>query len=267
MSLTLAKGPLATSGPMTTNYEISGPAHRLLLDEFPRRVRATFAGATVLDTTRGQLLHESNLLPVLYVPDADVRVDLLEPTDHTTHCPFKGDASYWSIRVGDQVSENAAWAYPHPLEDAEWLAGLLAFYWGGLDAWFDEDERVEAHLRDPFHRVDVRRSSRRVVVRVNETVVAESSRPMLLSETGLPNRYYLPPADVRTDLLRPSPTVTRCPYKGEASYWSFADGPTEVHDVAWAYHHPLDDAARVDGHRCFASGDHVTVEVDGAAVA
>ena len=109
MSLTFTGAPLAAEPPATTNYDIDGPKHRLFLHPFPRRVRARFADETVLDSTRGALLHESQILPRLYVPLEDLRADLLERTDHATHCPFKGDASYWSVRVGDRVAENAVW--------------------------------------------------------------------------------------------------------------------------------------------------------------
>ncbi|CAN5444433.1 hypothetical protein BH23ACT9_BH23ACT9_34580 [soil metagenome] len=101
--------------------------------------------------------------------------------------------------------------YPDPNEDAGWLRGYRAFYWDQMDAWFDEDEQVHGHLRDPYHRVDTRRSSRRVVVRCGEEVLAESSRPMVVSETGLPNRFYLPAADVRTELLTSSTTPDALP--------------------------------------------------------
>src|SRR5262249_16419333 len=124
MSLTFPGGPLASDSPTSTNYDIDGPKHRLFLHPFPRRVRAPCAGETVLDSTPGALLHESNILPRLYVPLEDVRGDLLERTDHSTHCPFKGDASYWSVRVGDLVAENAVWTYEEPIATAAWLRGL-----------------------------------------------------------------------------------------------------------------------------------------------
>ncbi len=260
MTLTFGDAPLGTRPRDTTNYAIDGPAHRLLLTDFPRRVRATFAGETVVDTTRGQLLHESNILPVLYVPEDDVRKDLLVPTDSSTHCPFKGDASYWSLVAGDRTEVDAVWAYPDPLPATPWLRGLQAFTFDRLDAWFDEDEHVEGHLRDPYHRIDARRSSRRVRVSVGDAVVAESSRPVLVSETGLPNRFYLPVDDVRADLLSSSTTRTHCPYKGWSTYWSMADGSAA--DVAWSYEEPFSDVAIAAGHLCFL-GDPVTTEVDG----
>jgi uncharacterized protein (DUF427 family) len=262
MTLTLSHGPLSPHPPRTVNYELSGPRHRLLLHDFPRRVRAEFAGETVLDTDRGVLLHETGLLPRLYVPDDDIRADLLVPTDHTTYCPFKGTASYWTVQAGGRSAENAVWAYPEPLEEAAWLRGYKSLYWEAMDRWLDEDEEVLGHLRDPYHRVDVRRSSRRVRVLANDggEVLAETDRPLLLSETGLPNRYYIPRADVRMESLSPSDTTTVCPYKGTTEYWSLHGTP----DVAWSYPEPLEESVRIAGHVCFAH-DAVTVEVDGRA--
>ncbi|TDC49137.1 DUF427 domain-containing protein [Actinomadura sp. KC345] len=255
MSLTMRPGPLAGSPGDEVNFSIDGPKHRLFMHAFPRRVRARFGGETVLDTARGRFLHETGLLPVLYVPEEDVRTDLLEKTDHTTHCPFKGDAAYWTVRVGDRAAENAVWAYPEPMPESEWLRGFMAFYWGRMDAWYDEDEEVRGHLRDPFHRVDARQSSRHVRVLLDGEVVAESERPKVLSETGLPNRLYIPAADVRTELLTESTKRTVCPYKGEATYWSL-DG---AEDAAWSYAEPLENAVKVAGHLCF---DHEALTIE-----
>lgn len=266
MTLTLSQGPLAAKPVETANYTIDGPQQRLLLDDFPRRIRAVFGGETVVDTVRGKLLHETGYLPQLYVPERDVRTELFTPTDHTTHCPFKGDASYWSLNVDGQVAENAAWAYLTPNDDASWLRGYLAVYFESADAWFDEDEEVTGHLRDPYHRVDVRSSSRHVRVIVNGQVVADSRRPKVLSETGLPNRYYLPRADVHAEVLRPSATHTTCPYKGVASYHSLEVKDQRYADAAWFYPAPFEDAAKAADHLCFA-GDGIDVEVDGTSVA
>jgi uncharacterized protein (DUF427 family) len=256
MSLTFPGGPLASDPPAHTNYTIEGPKHRLLLHPFPRRVRARFAGETVLDSTRGALLHESQILPRLYVPLEDLRADLLERTDHATHCPFKGDASYWSVRVGDRVAENAVWAYENPIPESEWLRGLVSVYPERMDEWFDEDEQV-FRLRDPYHRVDARRSSRRIEVRHDGQLVARSDHPIVVHETGLPLRFYLAREDVAAALVR-SETTARCPYKGEATYWSL-DG---VDDVAWSYEAPLESMLVARGNVCF---DAEKVEVREAA--
>ena len=249
MTIASSSAPLGSSGSADVNDTVDGPQHRLLFDEFPRRVRATFNHETVLDTVNGRFLHESNLLPVLYVPESDVRTELLVRTDKASHCPFKGDANYWSIVVGGRTAENAVRGYPGTLAGAEWLAGHLAFHWERMDSWFDEDEEVFGHLRDPFHRVDARPSSRHVVVRHHGEVLAETTRPIVVSENGLPNRFYVPVADVRTDLLTSSTTVTHCPYKGWASYWSLRDGSAA--DLAWSYERPFADASMAQHHLCF----------------
>lgn len=260
MSLTFSSGPLAGQAPETVNYRIVGPAHRLLMHEFPRRVRARFGGETVADTTRAVLLHETGILPQVYVPLDDIGADLITPTEHHTYCPFKGTASYWTVTAGGQVAENAIWAYPEPNEEASWLRGYAGFYWGAMDEWYDEDERIEGHFRDPYHRVDVRRSSRPVRVLLDGTVLAETSSPLLLSETGLPNRFYIPAADVRQDLLEPSDTHTYCPYKGTASYWTVNADGRKLADAVWSYPQAEGDAAAVTGYQSFLHDD-LTIEV------
>ncbi len=264
MSLTFSSGPLAGHPPETVNYRIEGPAHRLLMHEFPRRVRARFGGETVADTTRAVLLHETGIAPQVYVPLDDIRADLITPTEHHTFCPFKGTASYWTVTAGGQVAENAIWAYPEPVDEATWLRGYAGFYWGAMDEWYDEDERVEGHFRDPYHRVDVRRSSRPVRVLLGDTVLAETASPLLLSETGLPNRFYIPAADVRQDLLEPSGTHTYCPYKGTASYWTVNADGRKLADAVWSYPQAEGDSAAVTGYQSFLHDD-LTIEVSAPA--
>ena len=121
------------------------------------------------------------------------------------------------------MAENAAWSYPEPIEGAPPIAGYVAFYWNKLDRWLEEDEPAIVHARDPYHRVDVLESSRRIRVLLDGEVLAETDRPLALFETGLPTRWYLPPDDVRLDLLEPSDTRTGCAYKGFAGYWSLEE--------------------------------------------
>jgi uncharacterized protein (DUF427 family) len=197
------------------------------------------------------------------VPEDDLDADAFTPSTHTTHCPFKGDASYRDLRVGDRHVPNALWAYPNPLPAVPWLAGRVALYWTAADAWFDEDDEVFAHLTDPFTRVDIRATSRDVRVQLADgTVVADSTDPVVLCETGLRDRFYLSPADLRVE-IRPSATRTRCPYKGEASYWDVVlpDGTT-LPDAAWSYPTPLPESTRIAGLLSFAH-DALAVEVDG----
>lgn len=262
MGLTTSRGPLAARGPQDVNYRIEGPAHRLFLDPFPRRVHAVLGGEVVLDTLRGALLHESGLLPQLYLPREDLLAELT-PGDLSTHCPFKGDASYWSLHAGGRTARDAVWAYPEPTtgeHGTPWLAGLVSVAWDALDAWFDEDEEVAGHLRDPYHRVDVRSSGRHVVVRVHGEVVADTRRAVVCSETGMPNRWYVPEADVRPGTLQASVTHTVCPYKGTASYRGVAAGEHLLPDAAWGYPVPLDGVSALAGRWCFsAEGIETTV--------
>jgi uncharacterized protein (DUF427 family) len=263
MTLTIGTGPFGEQSSGTFNFDTGMlQPHTLYFEDSPRRVRVVFNGETIADSRRVKLLHETGHLPVYYFPMEDVSMDLLEESAHTTHCPFKGDASYWSVRVGDEVSENAVWSYPEPIETAPPIDGYLAFYWRMMDHWYEEDEEVFVHPRDPYHRVDVLESSRRVKVRVNGEVVAETDRPKVLFETGLPPRYYIPPEDVREDVLLGSEKTTRCPYKGIAAYWSVEAGGGRVDDLVWYYPDPIPEAAKIEGHLAFFN-EKVDLEVDG----
>ena len=263
MTLTIGTGPFGDQGEKTFNFEVEAPRdHVLYFEDSPRRVRVVLGGETVADSRRVKLMHETRHLPVYYFPEEDVRMDLLEVTDHTTTCPFKGEASYWSVRVGENVAENAVWSYPDPIESAPPIAGYLAFYWRKMDHWYEEDEEVFVHPRDPYHRVDVLESSRHVKVSVNGEVVAETDRPVVLFETGLPPRYYIPPDDVREDVLVQSDRHTQCPYKGIASYHSVEAGGETVKDLVWHYPEPIAAAEKIRGNLSFFN-EKVDLEVDG----
>ena len=263
MALTKGTGPFGEKHSGTFNFDTSVlKAHTLYFEDCTKRVRVTFNGETVVDSRGVKLLHETGHLPVYYFPEEDVRMDLLEESDHTTYCPFKGDASYWSVRVGDRVAENAVWSYPEPIDSAPPLSGFVAFYWNKMGEWYEESEQVFVHPRDPYHRVDVLDSDRHVQIKVNGEMVAETDRPKLLFETGLPTRYYIPPEDVREELLVPSDTKTQCPYKGGASYWSVEAGGGRVEDLVWSYQEPIPEAGKIEGYLCFFN-ERVDLEVDG----
>ena len=181
-------------------------------------------------------------------------------TLNTERSPSRGEARFWSVRVGDRLAEDAARQYPESPIEA--LHDLIRFAWDAMDSWFEEDEEVFTHARDPHHRIDILRSSRRVEVIVNGVTVADSHSPTLLFETGLPTRYYLPLTDVRTEFLRPSASVTSCPYKGTASYWSLEVDGERSEDVVWIYASPLPESIRIAGLACFYN-ERVDIRVDG----
>ena len=250
MSLTLGTGPLA--GSRTTaelNFSLAeAPPHRIAFQPDPRRLRAVVGDTVVLDTVRAHLLHETAILPRIYAPLEDYRQEVLTPTSSSTHCPFKGDARYWTVRADGKEIVDGLWGYAEPTGAAPFLKGFASLYEDRVDAWFVEEDRVIGHLRDPYHRVDAHPSTRPVVVRVAGEEVARSERPVLVFETGLPVRAYVPPADVHPGtVVAGSGLRTICAYKGEATYWTVGD----VEDVAWSYESPLPDVLRAQGHLAF----------------
>jgi uncharacterized protein (DUF427 family) len=262
MSLTLGSGPLNRRRRGTFNFDIdaSSPQHIIYIEAVPQRVRAVFNGETVVDTRGAKVLYESNIPGQWYIPEADVRSDLLTPTATSTRCPFKGDASYWTLTVGDRSEPDVCWGYPTPLEGVAEIAGMRAFYLDRMDAWYEEDEQVFGHPRDPYHRCDARRSSDRVTVRIGGEIVAETDKPVKVFETSLPPRWYVPLDAVRAGVLTPSDTTTVCAYKGMASYYTVAG----VADAAWVYEEPFADMAPIAGMLSFA-GEGVDVTVEPAA--
>jgi uncharacterized protein (DUF427 family) len=165
------------------------------------------------------------------------------------------------VQSGSRRAPGAAWTYPDPAGPLAALAGHVTFSWQQLD-WYEEDERVHVHARDPHKRVDTLRSSRRVQVFAGGQQVADSVRPLLLFETGLPTRYYLPFEDVRTGLLVASDTVSACPYKGLARYWSLQAGDVFVRDAAWSYPDPVPENPKIRDLLCFFN-ERVDLVVDG----
>lgn len=262
MGMMTGTGPLSGRPAGRFNLRIVRPGRALYVEPCPKRVRVVFGGETIADSRRVTLVHESGHQPVYYFPPQDVRVDLLKDSERHTHCPKKGRASYYSIVVGERKAESAAWYYPKPRAGAEDLRDLIAFYWDRMDAWFEEDEQVDGHPADPYHRIDVRRSSAQVRVSLNGELLAESNRAMALFESNLPTRWYLPREDVRAQ-LEPSSTTSLCPYKGTAGYFSVAlsDGTTEQ-DLIWTYPDPRAEARGIAGLVCFYN-ERVDIELDG----
>lgn len=240
--------------------------NRVTVETSARRVRVKFNDEIIADSIAMRMVHETGHLPVYYFPLEDVRMDLMTKTDHSTHCPFKGDASYWSLRVGDRGVENVMWSYEDPLESVPALKGLAAFYWGKMDHWYEEDEEVFVHARDPYKRVDTIPSSRHVQVRLGGEIVADTKRAHFLFETALPTRYYIPMEDVRMDLMTASNLKTACPYKGIANYYSVKVENTEFEDLVWVYRDPIPECPKIKDLLCFFNEKVDAIIVDGVEV-
>jgi uncharacterized protein (DUF427 family) len=197
-----------------------------------RRVRATIAGRYVVDTTSPLRVWEHPHYPAYYVPEGDVAPELLDDPERVRR-------------------------HEHPD-----LEGYVKVRWDSVDHWFEEDEEVFVHPRDPYSRIDILRSSRHVQVEIDGVTVADSNHPMMLQETGLPTRWYFPKTDVRLDLLEPTDKVTHCPYKGQAQYWSARIGDVTHPDIAWSYRVPIRESAPIEGLIAFYD-ERVDLIVDG----
>jgi len=233
---------------------------RVRVEHGQKRVRAYLGGALVADTTAPLLVWEKPYYPTYYFPVGDVRTELLEPDGGVEHSPSRGDGHTFTVRAGGKEAPAAALRYgTSPFEE---LRDAVRLEWSSMDAWFEEDEEVFTHPRDPYTRVDILSSSRHVRVEVDGVTIAESSRPALLFETGLPVRYYLPKTHVHMELLTPTETESHCPYKGQARYWSVRVGETVHRDLAWSYRTPLRESERIEGLISFYN-EKVDVYVDG----
>lgn len=221
-----------------------------------KRVRAYLGGRPVADSEHAALVWEHPYYPTYFLPLRDVRAEL-RATGELTQGDQLGPGDVYDVLVEGVVAERAAVRF-----HSEEVRELVRFDWNSMDEWFEEDEPVYVHPRDPYKRVDVLASSRHVVVRVDGVVVADSHRPHVLFETGLPPRYYLPLVDVRMDLLRPSARHTHCPYKGTATYWNVQVDGADHPDVVWTYRSPLPESQKIAGLACFYD-ERVDITIDG----
>lgn len=215
-------------------------------------------GEYVVDTTSPLLVWEVPYYPTYYFPAADVRTEFLVETGETRNSPSRGEATQYVVKAGD--AEGAAYAFHDPKIPE--LADHYAFVWKTLDHWFEEDEEVWVHPRDPYTRIDIIPSSREVRVEIDGETVAESTNASFLFETGLPTRYYLPKTDVRMDLTTPTDLETACPYKGVARYWNVTVGDTTHENVLWGYDSPLPESQKVTGLVSFYN-EKVDIFIDG----
>ena len=233
------------------------------VERVPRRVRGFLAGETVFDTTRARYVWEWPPYPQYYIPLADVRSEFLvreRDAQSSKHGTFERHA----LRVGETARPHAARVFTDSPLDG--VAGTVRFEWKALDAWFEEDEQVFVHPRNPYSRVDALRSHRTVRVELEGVVLAESVSPVMVFETGLPTRYYLDRTDVHFEHLIASDTVTECPYKGTTSgYWSARVGDAIKPDIAWAYDFPTRQLLPIAGLVAFYN-ERVDIVLDGQAL-
>lgn len=235
----------------------ANPATEIRIDRTAKRIRVHFGGEMLADTINARLGYATGLHPEYLVPSTDVTLAGAEIDE------AEAQTSPWGrfhvIRTAGSDSHRATIIGRHYVDGP--AAGLVSFDFEAMDAWFEEDEQIWFHPRDPYRRVDVTESSRRLEIRVNGRTLARSDRPRLVTETGLPARWYVPRADVNWSRLTRSPTSSGCQYKGIADWWHIrADGSDpQLADVVWGYERPVPEAAKLAGLVAFYA-EHAAVE-------
>ncbi|GMQ78595.1 MAG: DUF427 domain-containing protein [Anaerolineae bacterium] len=221
-----------------------------------RWVRVQFNNQVIADSKETLLVRDGHRL-AYYFPAEHVKIDWL----HSARTGNDG-RQYYDVVVDDRSADSGAWSYQDSDGDLAALRGYIAFNWRKMDHWFEEEEEIFVHPRDPYHRVDAIQSSRKIRIVIDGVTVANCQRPVVLFETGLPTRYYLPQDDIRMDLLTTSRAKTDCPYKGTASYWNVNVAGVDYRNIVWGYLEPLAEAQKIEGLLCFFN-EKVDVFVDG----
>jgi uncharacterized protein (DUF427 family) len=259
MGLAWQGGPLASG--RVGRFLVPDPLPERLLYAEPlrRRMRVRFAGTWIADSEDVTLLHEPGRYPVAYFPLRDIEAGVLELSDHTTTHRDLGKTAWYTVRSGEQTKRRAAWQHIDlPLHAAE-LADRVAFAWRAMGGYYEEDERIVGHAADAYHRIDIRQSSRHLVVRHGDNEIADTTRALVLYESGFAPRWYVPRADVDDTTLTPIELQTFCPYKGVCSYYDVGD----VRAAVWSYEHAWQEVGRISNLLSFEP-DKVTVELDGS---
>ena len=257
MGLSWQQGPLSgvTLGRFLTPEPI--PKRLLFAEPLRRRLRVKLAGQWLADSEDVLLLHEPGHYPVAYFPLADVRPGVLVSENRTTEHRDLGATDWFTVAAGDRRVPHAAWQYPSLPEHASVLRGRVAFAWRAMDAFYEEDERMVGHAADAYHRIDIRKTSRHLVVKDGARTIVDSVRPLVLFESGFAPRWYVPREDVDESALVPAEGQTFCPYKGLCSYYDIG----EHRRAGWSYLRAWPEVARISNLVSFEP-DEVTVLLD-----
>jgi uncharacterized protein (DUF427 family) len=258
MGLAWQQGPLALGATGRLLIPDPPPGRLLYAEPLRRRMRVRFGGAGIADSEDVTLLHEPGRYPVAYFPSGDITDGALEPTEHVSQHQDLGVTSWYTVRFGEHRKPRAAWQHTELPGYASELKGRIAFAWRAMDAFYEEDERIVGHAADPYHRIDIRQARRRLLVRSGERVIADTTRPLALYESGFAPRWYVPRGDVDETALTAAQGQTFCPYKGLASYYDIGD----AHRAAWSYQDAWPEVRRVSGLLSFEP-DKIEVYLDG----
>jgi uncharacterized protein (DUF427 family) len=256
MGLSWQQGPLGRNP--NGQFLVPGiPQHVLYAEPLRRRMSAKLGERTVVRSDDAVLLFEPGRYPVAYFPIADFAAGALRPTDHRTTHPELGETAWFEVVGNTRHAARGAWQHIALRVHAAILEGKVALAWRAMDGFFEEDDRILGHAADPYHRIDIRQTSRHLVVRADDRVIADTTSPLVLYESGFAPRWYVPREDVVADAIRPSDLQTFCPYKGIASYCDV----DATQNAAWSYRAPFDDMAAI-GDLISFEPDRVEVTLD-----
>ena len=258
MGLSWQQGPLSPGA--IGRFLVPEPLPKRLLYAEPlrRRMRVRFGGNWIADTEDVVLLFEPGHYPMAYFKETDITPGTLELTGHSTQHPDLGPTSWYAVRAGDKTAPRGAWQHTSLPSYAQELQGRVAFAWPAMEAFFEEDERIMGHAADSYHRIDIRQSSRNLVVRYGDRIIADTKRPLALYESGFAARWYVPRADIHESELTRVGHRTFCPYKGLCSYYDIG----EARLAAWSYREAYAEVGRINDLVSFEP-DIVPVHLDG----
>jgi uncharacterized protein (DUF427 family) len=263
MGLSWQQGPLGRNPNGTFLTATPMPERVLYLEPLRRRMSVKLGGSTIVRSDDALVLFEPAKYPVAYFPIGDIDPSVLRPSGHVTTHPDLGSTTWFDVVGGDgEITKRGAWQHVDPPEHADAVRDLVAFAWRLMDAFYEEDERILGHAADPYHRIDIRRTSRHLVVRDDDQVVADTHAPLVLYESGFAPRWYVPRADIVADALEPLEGQTFCPYKGLASYYNVGDART----AAWSYRAPFEEVERIADLVSFYP-EKLTITIDGKRLA
>lgn len=258
MGLSWQQGPLAPGA--VGQFLVPGtlPERLLYAEPLRRRMRVRFGGEWIVDSEDVVILFEPGKYPVAYFREGDIASHVLQRSEHKTRHADLGQTEWFSVQSAEREVPRAAWQHVDLPSYAELLKGRIAFAWRAMDAFYEEDERILGHAADPYHRIDIRETSRKLVVRHEGSVIAETSRALVLYESGFAPRWYVPRADVNESAITAVTHQTFCPYKGICSYFNIGEAKL----AAWSYPDAYSEVARISGMLSFEP-DRVEVELDG----
>jgi uncharacterized protein (DUF427 family) len=259
MGLSWQQGPLSERGAGHFLSAQPVPERLLFAEPLRRRMRVQFGRTWIADSEDVVLLHEPGRYPVAFFPLASVAGGTLAETGLVTRHRELGETTWFTAAAGGASADRAAWEYRALPDYAKVLQGRVAFAWRAMDAFFEEDERILGHAADAYHRIDIRATSRHLVVKANGKVTADTRAPLALYESGFAPRWYVPREDVAAGELTPAKGQTFCPYKGICSYYDLDGSPRAV----WSYLDAYPEVARISGCLSFEP-DRAEVYLDGA---